>query len=90
MSAWSQIKAAFGKFFVKMLLNEKGELSFGKLGGFVVSLCIAIMGAKQIGIFLPEWMVHWSYIVVAAGTALGFAGFRDAISSIGSKNKPKE
>lgn len=82
MSAWSQIKKAIGQFMVKMLLNEKGELSFGKIGGVIISLCIAIMGAKQIGIFLPEWIVHWSYIVVAAGTALGFAGFRDALSSL--------
>jgi hypothetical protein len=86
MNSWNVLKVAFGNFLVKMLLNEKGDLSFGKLGGAIVSLCGALIAAPHVGIYLPEWITHWAFIVVWLGAALGFAGFRDAIGALKKDN----
>ena len=82
-----KLKKAFDRFLERMLLNEKGELSFSKFGGQLVAVCMMLINADKAGVYPPDWITHWAYIIVWLGAGLGFAGFRDAISKIVKKEK---
>ena len=67
------------KTFAKMLLNEKEEISFAKLGGNIVALASVVLSMPSMGFNVSVDILNIAKLVLSLGGAMGFAGIRDAI-----------
>lgn len=76
----STLKSKLVKFGEKMLLNEKGEVSFAKLGGNIIAVAGVVLSMPTMGIDVSDVVLNVTKVVMAVGGALGWNGMRDALT----------
>jgi hypothetical protein len=67
------------QFCAKMMLNEKQEVSFMKLGGNIAALAAVVLSMPSMGFEVSIDILNVAKLVLALAAALGWAGARDAI-----------
>ena len=67
------------KLGAKMLMNEKQEVSFMKLGGNIVAIAGVVLTMPSMGFQVGVDILNVSKLVIALGVAMGVSGARDAI-----------
>lgn len=75
----SKIQNAVVKFGAKMLMNEKQEVSFMKLGGNLCAIAGVILTMPSMGMNVSIDILNVSKLIIAFGAAMGVAGARDAV-----------
>ena len=75
----SKVQDMLIKFGAKMLLNEKQEISFAKLGGNAMAIAGVILSMPSMGFHISIDILNCAKLILALGGAMGWAGIRDAM-----------